>query len=120
MRISPSVACRQGVLHQARQALGPDKARPAAERGVAMTLNTAVEYRGLPPNSTTWPREPRLSARERELVTLVAHGHTGAQITGQLHISIRTVRSHLDCIRAKTGCRRRADLTWLALQPGAV
>jgi DNA-binding CsgD family transcriptional regulator len=56
-----------------------------------------------------------LSARERELVTLVAQGRTDAQIAAQLSISIRTVRSHLDRIRDKTGCRRRADLTRLAL-----
>ena len=57
----------------------------------------------------------KLSARERELVTLVAQGRTDAQIAAQLYISIRTVRSHLDRIRDKTGCRRRADLTRLAL-----
>jgi DNA-binding CsgD family transcriptional regulator len=57
----------------------------------------------------------QLSVRERELVVLVAQGHTDAQIAAQLYISIRTVRSHLDRIRDKTGCRRRADLTRLAL-----
>jgi DNA-binding CsgD family transcriptional regulator len=31
-----------------------------------------------------------------------------------------TVRSHLDRIRDKTGCRRRADLTRLALTAGLV
>jgi DNA-binding CsgD family transcriptional regulator len=61
-------------------------------------------------------REPRLlSSREQELVGLVALGRTDAQIAAQLYISIRTVRSHLDRIRDKTGCRRRADLTRLAL-----
>jgi DNA-binding CsgD family transcriptional regulator len=45
---------------------------------------------------------------------------TDAQIAGQLYISIRTVRSHLDRIRDKSGCRRRADLTLLALQVGLV
>jgi DNA-binding CsgD family transcriptional regulator len=52
------------------------------------------------------------------LVTLVAQGQTDAQIAGGLTISISTVRSHLDRIRDKTGCRRRADLTRLALQAG--
>ena len=59
-----------------------------------------------------------LSARERELVILVAQGRTDAEIAAQLYISIRTVRSHLDRIRDKTGCRRRADLTRLALSTG--
>jgi DNA-binding CsgD family transcriptional regulator len=62
----------------------------------------------------------KLSARERELVTLVAQGTTDAQIAAQLHISVRTVRSHLDRIRDKTGCRRRADLTRLALTTGLI
>jgi DNA-binding CsgD family transcriptional regulator len=60
----------------------------------------------------------QLSKRERELVTLIAQGHTDAQIAGQLYISVSAVRSHLDRIRDKTGCRRRADLTRLALQAG--
>jgi len=62
----------------------------------------------------------RLSARERELVRLVARGRTDAQIAAELFISVRTVRSHLDRIRDKTGARRRADLTRLALAAGLV
>jgi DNA-binding CsgD family transcriptional regulator len=38
----------------------------------------------------------------------------------ELYISVRTVTSHLDRIRDKTGCRRRADLTRLALTTGLV
>ena len=49
-----------------------------------------------------------------------AQGATNAQIAEQLHISVRTVRSHPDRIRDKTGARRRADLTWLALTAGLV
>jgi len=66
------------------------------------------------------PDAGQLSARERELVTLVAQGRTNAQIAAQLYISVRTVGSHLDRIRDKTGCRRRADLTRLALGAGLV
>ncbi|MBV9382601.1 MAG: hypothetical protein JO242_18315 [Streptosporangiaceae bacterium] len=62
----------------------------------------------------------KLSPRERELVTLVAQGRTDAQIAAQLYITVRTVSSHLDRIRDKTGCRRRADLTRLALGAGLV
>jgi DNA-binding CsgD family transcriptional regulator len=53
-------------------------------------------------------------------VALVARGQTNAEITGELFISVRTVTSHLDRIRAKTGARRRADLTRLALQENLV
>jgi DNA-binding CsgD family transcriptional regulator len=66
------------------------------------------------------PELGKLSARERELITLVAQGASNAQIATQLLISVRTVGSHLDRIRDKTGCRRRADLTRLALTAGLV
>jgi DNA-binding CsgD family transcriptional regulator len=90
-----------------------------------MTLATAAEFAIMltaagPQQSQPQPGSGQLSAREQELVTLVAQGRTDAQIAGQLYISIRTVRSHLDRIRDKTGCRRRADLTRLALQAGLV
>jgi predicted ATPase/DNA-binding CsgD family transcriptional regulator len=62
----------------------------------------------------------RLSPRERELVILVARGRTDAQIAAELYITVRTVGSHLDRVRDKTGCRRRADLTRLALRAGLV
>jgi predicted ATPase/DNA-binding CsgD family transcriptional regulator len=116
---------RQEPLREARRALGPDRARAAEERGQAMSLATAAEYALMltatgpqPPAAT--PGLEGLSPRERELVTLVAQGRTDAQIAGQLHISVRTVSSHLDRIRDKTGCRRRADLTRLALSAGLV
>jgi DNA-binding CsgD family transcriptional regulator len=116
---------RQEALGEARQALGPAATRAAEDRGAAMSLATAAEYvlmltaAGLEPPAAA-PGLAALSPRERELVTLVARGHTDAQIAGLLSISVRTVGSHLDRIRDKTGCRRRADLTRLALSAGLV
>jgi DNA-binding CsgD family transcriptional regulator len=108
-------------LRQAQEALGPGRAQAAEARGAAMSWATAAEYALLltAPSAGQPPAGPglgKLSAREQELVTLVAHGRTDAEIAAQLSISIRTVRSHLDRVRDKTGCRRRADLTRLALQ----
>jgi len=119
----PYARRRQEPLRKARQTLGPGRARAAEERGTAMSLDTAAEYALMltapgPQQPQAPPRLGKLSARERELVTLVAQGRTDAQIAAQLYISIRTVRSHLDRIRDKTGCRRRADLTRLALSAG--
>jgi DNA-binding CsgD family transcriptional regulator len=111
----------QEALNAARQALGPDRARAAEERDAAMSLETATEYALM--LTTPAPQPPgrgpgpgKLSTRERELVALVARGRTDAQIAAELYISVRTVRTHLDRIRDKTGYRRRADLTRLALQ----
>jgi DNA-binding CsgD family transcriptional regulator len=87
-----------------------------------MNLATAAEY-ALMLTAPAAPQAPPgglapLSTRERELVTLVARGRTDAQVAAELYLSVNTVRSHLDRIRDKTGCRRRADLTRLALQAG--
>jgi DNA-binding CsgD family transcriptional regulator len=98
-----------------------------------MSLATAAEYALLlaaaqppagPPSQPPQPplaaALPRLSPRERELISLVAQGRTDAEIAAQLYITLRTVSSHLDRIRDKTGCRRRADITRLALTAGLV
>ena len=115
---------REGPLRRARQALGPSRTQAAEQRGAAMSLETAAEYALIltdpgPPQPAA-PVPGTLSARERELVTLVARGRTDAQIAAELYISIRTVRSHLDRIGDKTGSRRRVDLTRLALSTGLV
>jgi DNA-binding NarL/FixJ family response regulator len=125
LRVSASVRRRAELLRAARLALGPELTRAAENRGAAMSPATAAQYALLlttpEPSQVDTPNNPgNLSPRERELVTLVAQGRTDADIAAQLYISIRTVRSHLDRIRDKTGCRRRADLTRLALGEGMV
>ena len=126
VEVPADVRRRREALREARQALGPARARAAEERGTAMSPDTAAEYALMltapapAPAAAAGAGLGRLSARERELVTLVAQGRTNAQIAAQLHISVRTVGSHLDRIRDKTGCRRRADLTRLALTEGLV
>jgi DNA-binding CsgD family transcriptional regulator len=115
---------RDAPLRRVRRALGPARARAAEERGAGMSAAAAAEYAlmladpGQPQPATSG--QARLSARERELVALVAQGRSDAQIAAELYISIRTVRSHLDRIGDKTGCRRRVDLTRLALSTALV
>jgi predicted ATPase/DNA-binding CsgD family transcriptional regulator len=122
--MSPGARMREEALRTIRQVLGPARVRAAEQRGAAMSLETAAEYALLLTAPAPPPAPPtgsgKLSGREQELVRLVAAGRTDAQIAAQLYISIRTVRSHLDRIRDKTGCRRRADLTRLALAEGLV
>ena len=134
-RGSRNLGGREEHLRKARRLLGPARTRAAQERGAAMTLATATEYALLLATAEPQPRaadeaatQPaatvpgldKLSPRERELVTLVAQGCTDVQIAAQLYITLRTVTSHLDRIRDKTGCRRRADLTRLALSASLV
>lgn len=60
----------------------------------------------------------RLSPRETSVLRLVAEGCTDAEIATRLMISIKTVHSHLDKIRDKTGARRRPELIRAAMQLG--
>jgi DNA-binding CsgD family transcriptional regulator len=116
---------RAECTQRTEQALEPGQLREAQERGAKMQLAAAAELSIM---VTTAAQEkfpepaPRkvLSPREQELVTLVAQGRTNAEIATLLHISVRTVTSHLDRIRDKTGYRRRADLTRLALEVSLV
>lgn len=73
-------------------------------------------------DTRTRPPERRLvlSARERQVLALLAAGERDRDIADRLSISVRTVRSHLDHIREKTGRRRRPDLTRLAIEKGIV
>jgi len=121
----PWVRRQREALREAREVLGADATRAAEQRGTAMSAATAAEYVLLltapaQPAGTARPGLGQLSGPDRELVTLVARGRTDAEIAVQLFISTRTVRSRLDRIRDQTGCRRRADLTRLALQAGLV
>src|SRR5690606_14928091 len=59
-----------------------------------------------------------LSAREQEVLAAVASGMTDDQVAKHLFISVKTVHSHLDRIRDKTGVRRRAELTRVAVRLG--
>jgi len=56
-------------------------------------------------------KEPgRLSAREREIVRLIADGDSGPEIAQRLHISHDTVRTHVRNAMTKLGARSRAQL----------
>lgn len=61
-----------------------------------------------------------LSAREIEVVQLIAGGATNEQIATQLVISTRTVHSHVENAMKKTTARNRTDLAVIAVQDGLV
>ena len=114
---------RANYLPRLERALEPGQLRAAQGRGAGMTAAAAAELAIMTTASAPGKAHAPgklLSSRERELVILVAKGHTNAQIAERLHISVRTVASHLDRIRDKTGHRRRADLTRLALEENLV
>jgi DNA-binding NarL/FixJ family response regulator len=65
-------------------------------------------------------RPDPLTARETEVLKLVAEAHTTEQIAGLLTISARTVERHRENILAKLGMRDRVELTHYAIRRGLV
>jgi len=57
-----------------------------------------------------------LTVREKEIVGLVAHGLSNAEIAGALTISHATAKTHVSRAMAKLGARDRAQLVVLAYQ----
>ena len=61
-----------------------------------------------------------LTARERQIIRLVANGHTNAQVGHHLNVSSMTVNRHLANIYAKLGARDRANAVALSLRHGEI
>jgi DNA-binding NarL/FixJ family response regulator len=61
-----------------------------------------------------------LTARQREILQLVAEGRTAKEIAGILNVSIQTVAFHKHQIMQRLGLRTTAELTKYAIQEGLV
>jgi two-component system nitrate/nitrite response regulator NarL len=60
--------------------------------------------------------EPLLSAREREILALIAGGWTAPEIAAELHLAITTVRTHIQHLLDKLQARDRAQLIHHAMR----
>ncbi|MFJ3902086.1 response regulator [Streptomyces sp. NPDC090025] len=61
-----------------------------------------------------------LTAREREVLVLVAGGHPNDEIADRLDVSPLTVKTHVNRTMAKLGARDRAQLVVVAYESGLV
>jgi DNA-binding NarL/FixJ family response regulator len=66
------------------------------------------------------PPEDPLTARELEVVKLIAEGHTSDEIAAALVLSKKTVERHRANVLGKLGMRNRVELTRYAIRRGLV
>ncbi|GGS10656.1 DNA-binding response regulator [Streptomyces humidus] len=66
------------------------------------------------------PPEQVLTAREEEVLKLVAEGHSSKEIAEILFISIKTVQRHRENLLHKLGLRDRLELTRYAIRAGLI
>ncbi|WP_160669300.1 response regulator [Pseudarthrobacter sp. ATCC 49987] len=64
------------------------------------------------------PDRPTLTAREVEILRLAADGHSGQKIANELHISLTTVKTHLQHIYEKLEVSDRASAVAQAIRRG--
>jgi DNA-binding NarL/FixJ family response regulator len=62
----------------------------------------------------------RLTVRQREILQLVAEGHTTREIADMLNVSVKTVESHRSAVMERTRRKDVAGLTRFAIQTGLI
>jgi DNA-binding NarL/FixJ family response regulator len=102
--ISPAVTVR--LLKHMTDAASEAASGKSADRrgGSSRTRRTALE---LP-----------LTARELDVVRLVARGRTNEELAAELHVSLSTVKTHLGSVQRKLAARNRVEIAAWAWENG--
>jgi DNA-binding CsgD family transcriptional regulator len=105
------------ALRAAREDLG-DAAEAAWEEGCNLDWHEAVTYGERARGERARPRHgwASLTPTEQQVVELVVAGHTNPEIAERLLMGRGTVKTHLEHVYAKTGCRNRAELAAVAVE----
>lgn len=123
-----SAALRAGAAgFQLKAAPAEDLIRAAREVAAgnswldpAVTERVLAAYRSRPAAAASPPPAGPLTARETDVLTLVANGLTNGEIAERLYISEATVKTHVTHIFTKLGLRDRAAAIIYAFDAGLV
>jgi DNA-binding NarL/FixJ family response regulator len=114
----PNRALHRSKVAAARSQLDEAAWTAAWTEGKAMSLDQAVEYALEREPAPPEPHLAGLSAREAEVLRLVATGLTNAEVAEKLFISSRTVDWHLGSIYRKVGLHSRTEASRFASEHG--
>jgi DNA-binding NarL/FixJ family response regulator len=78
------------------------------------------EFAAVSPNPASAAVLDALSARERDVLLLIAQGNSNAQIASQLFLEERTVKTHVSSILGKLNLTSRVQAVILAYEAGLV
>ncbi|WIM95046.1 response regulator transcription factor [Actinoplanes oblitus] len=95
------------LLNGIRQAAAGES--PFSQEVLRRLVRRAVDARAEPA-----PRIAGLTAREQEVLDLVAEGLTNTEIADHLHIGITTVKTHITALMTKTNSPNRVRLALAA------
>ncbi|MFJ9208820.1 response regulator [Streptomyces sp. NPDC102264] len=94
---------------------------PVATKGLIATFLAQGAGSGEGADPAVSPeRLDALTVREREVLVLVAGGHSNDEIAERLQVSPLTVKTHVNRAMAKLGARDRAQLVVIAYESGLV
>jgi DNA-binding NarL/FixJ family response regulator len=100
-------------------AAGQAQLDPSVQRRLLEALASGAKL-GVVEAATPATVEDGLTARESEVLTEIAEGHSNAEIAARLFVSEATVKTHINHLLAKTGCRDRAALVGYAYRTGRI
>jgi non-specific serine/threonine protein kinase len=108
------------AVQASQSALGAEAYATAWASGQALSVDAVIDDAASPDHGTPEEASPVaeqltvLTAREREVATLIARGLSNRQIAEELVIAERTVTNHVEHIFDKLGFRSRAQVaTWI-------
>jgi len=97
-------------------AAGDAQLDPSVQRRLLEALASGAHLGVVPAQPP--PPQDGLTAREAEVLTEIAEGLSNGQIAARLFVSEATVKTHVNHLLAKTGCRDRAALVAYAYRTG--
>ena len=120
-RLASMERCRElaaGIANARLHTVRGESGMPSADT-VAL-IERFIGSAGAPTETATGSSMQPLTARERQILALLANGTSNTDIAGRLGISINTVTRHLTHVYAKIGAENRVQAIRQALELGLI